>query len=157
MQMKSYLYGQGVFYFIDGFFPCPPHHVVVANDVSLYVNNFFLRWKQQDQLVLSALLSSFSMDCYILLLIAKPHIVFGVLLNKPLLLYLTLVLYNFMVLFKIFNKVVIWSLYLCKKTKALFDELVVGRSVSLENFNLYVFYGLQDEFKDSVLSLATKT
>jgi len=41
--------------------------------------------------------------------------------------------------------------------KALFDELVAtGRSVSLEDFNLYVFHGLREEFKDLVTSLVTK-
>jgi hypothetical protein len=35
------------------------------------------------------------------------------------------------------------SLCLCKKAKALFDELVVvSWSVSLKSFNLYVFCGL---------------
>jgi len=44
-----------------------------------------------------------------------------------------------------------------QKTKALFDELVAaGRSVSLEDFNLYVFRGLRGEFKNLVTSLITK-
>ena len=44
-----------------------------------------------------------------------------------------------------------------QKSKALFDELVdAGRPVSLEDFNLYVFHGLQGEFKDLVTSLITK-
>jgi hypothetical protein len=43
-----------------------------------------------------------------------------------------------------------------QKPKALFDELVaVGWFVSLEDFNLYVFRGLQGEFKDLVISLVT--
>jgi hypothetical protein len=41
--------------------------------------------------------------------------------------------------------------------KSLFDELVVaGRPLSLEDFNLYIFRGLRDEFKDLVISLVTK-
>jgi len=44
-----------------------------------------------------------------------------------------------------------------QKTKALFDELAaVGRPVSLEDFNLYVFRGLRGESKDLVTSLITK-
>ena len=44
-----------------------------------------------------------------------------------------------------------------QKAKALFDELAAaGRPVSLEDFNLYVFRGLQGEFKDLVTSLITK-
>ena len=44
-----------------------------------------------------------------------------------------------------------------QKSKALFDELAAaGRLVSLEDFNLYVFRGLREEFKDLVTSLITK-
>ena len=44
-----------------------------------------------------------------------------------------------------------------QKAKALFDELAAaGRPVSLEDFNLYVFRGLREEFKDLVTSLITK-
>jgi len=44
-----------------------------------------------------------------------------------------------------------------RQDKSLFDELVVvGRPISLEDFNLYVFRGLYDEFKDLVTNLATK-
>jgi hypothetical protein len=44
-----------------------------------------------------------------------------------------------------------------QKAKALFDELAAnGRPVSLEDFNLYVFRGLQGEFKDLVTSLIPK-
>ena len=34
--------------------------------------------------------------------------------------------------------------------------VVVGRQMSLEDFNLYVFRGLRGEFKDLVTSLITK-
>ena len=44
-----------------------------------------------------------------------------------------------------------------QQAKSLFDELaVVGRPMSLEDFNLYVFCGLCDELKDLVTSLITK-
>jgi hypothetical protein len=44
-----------------------------------------------------------------------------------------------------------------QQAKSLFDELaVVGRPMSLEDFNLYVFRGLCGEFKDLVTSLITK-
>jgi hypothetical protein len=45
-----------------------------------------------------------------------------------------------------------------QQAKSLFDELVVvGRPISLEDFNLCVFRGLRGEFKDLVTSLITKT
>jgi hypothetical protein len=44
-----------------------------------------------------------------------------------------------------------------QKAKAFFDELVVvGRPVSLEDFNLYVFRGFRGEFKDLIKGLVTK-
>jgi len=62
MQMKPYLFGQGVFHFIDGSMTCPPSHVSDSFvGPSSTINPFFLRWKQQDQLILSALLSSLSL------------------------------------------------------------------------------------------------
>jgi hypothetical protein len=63
MQMKSYLIGQGVFHFIDGLVSCPPSHVSNCSDgSSSAINPSFLHWKQHDQLILNALLSSLSMD-----------------------------------------------------------------------------------------------
>jgi hypothetical protein len=59
--MKSYLIRQGIFYFVDGSLSCPPSHVVVAYDFSRLIF-FFLRYKQQDELILSALLFSLSMN-----------------------------------------------------------------------------------------------
>ena len=48
------------------------------------------------------------------------------------------------------------SLYMWQ-AKSLFDELVaVGRPMSLEDLNLYVFRGLRGEFKELVTSLITK-
>ena len=63
MQMKPYLLGQGVFHFVDGSVPCPSSHVPDGFEgSSSAINPYFLRWKQQDQLILSVLLSSLSMD-----------------------------------------------------------------------------------------------
>jgi hypothetical protein len=68
MQMKPYHISQVVFLFVDGSTPCPSLHDLSSN---LYVasTNFsagpsqaFLTWKQQDQLILNALLSSISID-----------------------------------------------------------------------------------------------
>ena len=62
MQMKPYLLGQGVFGFVDGSNSCPSPHIPAADGATLQVSQSFLRWKQQDQLILSALLSSLSME-----------------------------------------------------------------------------------------------
>jgi hypothetical protein len=63
MQMKPYLLGQGVFHFVDGSVPCPPSRIFDSSaGSSSIISPSFLRWKQQDQLILSALLSSLSVD-----------------------------------------------------------------------------------------------
>ena len=62
MQMLPYLLGQGVFGFVDGSNTCPSTHVLAHDGISLKVNPLFQTWKQQDQLILSALLSSLSME-----------------------------------------------------------------------------------------------
>jgi len=63
MQMKPYLLGQGVFHFVDGSVPCPPSHIFDSSaGSSSIISPSFLHWKQQDQLILSALLSSLSVD-----------------------------------------------------------------------------------------------
>jgi hypothetical protein len=63
MQIKPYLLGQGVFHFVDGLVSCPPSHVSNCCDgSSSTIKPSFLRWKQQDQLILSTLLSSLSMN-----------------------------------------------------------------------------------------------
>jgi len=61
--MKPYLLGQGVFHFVNGLVSCPSSNIF-DNSVgsSSTLNPSFLCWKQQDQLILSALLSSLSVD-----------------------------------------------------------------------------------------------
>ena len=97
---------QGVFGFVDGSNTCPPSHVLAGDGISLQVNPLFLRWKQHDQLILSALLSSLSREVL--------HLVVGyqtscstwhILLSKLSLPPQTLVLCNFMALFRIFDRV----------------------------------------------------
>jgi len=63
MWMKPYLLGQGVFHFVDGLVSCSPSQVSDSfNSSSSTINLSFLRWKQHDLLILSASLSSLSMD-----------------------------------------------------------------------------------------------
>jgi len=62
IQMLPYLLGQGVFGFVDGSNTCPSTHVLAHDGISLQVNPLFQTWKQQDQLILSALLSSLSIE-----------------------------------------------------------------------------------------------
>jgi len=123
MQIKSYLIGRGVFSFVDGSHSClSPHDL--SSDPSANSASFsfgpsqaFLTWKQQDQLILSALLSSFSID--VLHLVVDFLTSASVWSTLELLLPLnpTLRLCNYMTLFKTFVKVMILSLSTCRKLR----------------------------------------
>jgi hypothetical protein len=62
MQMKPFLLGQDVYPFIDGTSPCPPSHLASTATSSLSVNLVYFSWKQQYHLIMSALLSSLSVE-----------------------------------------------------------------------------------------------
>jgi hypothetical protein len=65
-----------------------------------------------------------------------------------------------MVLFKTYAKEMLSmvSVYL-QRTKSIFNKLAtaVDKSLSLEDFNFYIFHGLRGGFGDLVISLSTKT
>jgi hypothetical protein len=159
MQMKSYLLGQGVFHFVNGLVPCPPSHVSDSS-VNSYsaINPSFLRWKQQDQLILSVILSSLSMDVLHLVVDCHTsHCVWRTLekhLASPSNSRIMQLRGSFHDLRQGNASIVMYI----QQAKSLFDELtVVGRPISLEDFNLYVFHGFHGEFKDLVTSLVIKT
>ena len=60
--MKSYLLGQGVYAFVDGSYCCPVLYVSATNTTAPGINPLFLSWKQQDQLIMSSLMSSLSTE-----------------------------------------------------------------------------------------------
>jgi len=115
MQMKPYLLGQVIFHFLMAH--C---RVLILMCFLLMVLLFrlilffFIR---------SSMINLFSVHCFllfqwmycILLSIAKPRNVFGVLLTKPSFPCLIHVLYNLMGLYKIFVRVMIQSLYICRR------------------------------------------
>jgi len=156
--MKPYLLGQGVFHFVEDLVPCPPSHVSDGSaSSSSIISHSFLCWKQQDQLILSALLSSLFVD--VLHLMVDYHTLQCVwsTLEKAL---ASSSNSRIMQLHGSFQD--LWqgdssvSIYM-QQAKALFGELAaVGRPMSLEDFNLYVFCGLYGEFKDLVMSIVTK-
>jgi hypothetical protein len=62
MQMKPYLLGQGVYFYVDGSFLCPPAYISSAGMPLFNLNPSYLSWKQQDQLIISVILSSISTE-----------------------------------------------------------------------------------------------
>jgi len=158
MQMRPYLLGQDVFLFVDGLVSCPPSHVSDSSDgSSSTINPSFLRWKTQDQLILSALLSFLSVDMLHLMVDCfTSHCVWNT-LEKA---FASTSNSSIMQLHGSFEDLCQGdssvSIYM-QQAKSLFDELaIVGRPMSLEDFNLYMFHGLRGEFKDLVTSLLTK-
>jgi len=117
----------------------------------------FLRWKQHDQLILSALLSSLSVDVLHLVVdCSTSHCVWCTLekaLASPSNSSIMQLHGSFQDLQQGDSSVCLYM----QQAKSLFDELAAaGRPMSLEDFNLYVLHGLRGEFKDLVTSLITK-
>jgi len=158
MQMKPYLIGQGVFHFVNGLVSCPPSYIF-DNSVgsSFTISPSFLCWKQHDQLILSALLSSLSVDVLHLVVdCSTSHCVWRTLeksLASPSSSRIMQLHGSFQDLRQGDSLV---SIYM-QQAKLLFDKLAAaGCPMSLKDFNLYVFRGLRGEFKDLVTSLITK-
>jgi hypothetical protein len=141
--------------------------VIVVGGYSFQTNPFFIHWKQKDQLILSALLSFFSMDVLHLVVNCKiSHCIFRTLeqaLASPCNFYI-MQLHGSSQDFHQGDDSVLIYIYIdthththTEKAKILFDKLgVVGQPSSLEDFNLFMFWGLRGEFKDLVTSLTTK-
>jgi hypothetical protein len=155
--MKPFLLGQGIFPFVDGSLPCPPSHLISVDTSLPTVNASYLSWKQQDHLIISALLSSLSMKVLHLVVDCNTsHDIWTTLetaLASPSNSRIMQLHGSFQELRQNDESV---STYL-HKAKSLFDDLAAaGRPISVEEFNLYVFRGLHSEFKDLVTSSSTK-
>jgi len=159
MQMKPYLCGQGVFHFIYGSISCPPSHVSDSSTGFFStISSFFLCWKQHDQFILSALLSSLSVDMLYLVVDCHTSQYVWRTLEKALVSSSNSCIMQIHGLFQDFrqgNSSI--SIYMYE-AKSFFDELAaIGKAMSVEDFNLYMFYSLRGKFKDLVMSLITKT
>jgi hypothetical protein len=158
MQMKPYLLGQSVFHFVDGLVPCPPSYVFDNSaGSSSIINHSFLCWKQHDQLILSALLSSLFVDVLHLMVDCSTSYCVWRTLEKVLASPSNSRIMQLHGSFQDLQQGDLLVSIFMQQAKSLFDELAAtGRPMSLEDFNLYVFRGLHGEFKDLVTSLITK-
>ena len=155
--MKPYLLGQGVYSYVDGSFPCPPAYIPSADMALSTINPSYLSWKQQDQLIISAILSSLSTEVLHLAVDCQTsHALWTTLttaLASPSNSRIMQLHGSFQDLRQNDSTV---SAYL-QQAKMLFDELAAaGRPLSMEDFNLYVFRGLRGEFRDLVTTLSTR-
>jgi hypothetical protein len=153
--MKPFHLGQGVYSFVDGTSTCPLSHLEAAAVSSSSVNPAYLTWKQQDHLIMSALLSSLSVEVLYLVVDCNTSYDIWRTLETT---FVSPSNSRIMQLHGSFQELRQHddsaSTYL-QKAKALFDELAAaGRPIS--EFNLYVFRGLRSKFKDLVTSLSTK-
>jgi hypothetical protein len=158
MQMKPYLIGQSVFHFVDCSVPCPSSHVSDGSDgSSSTINLSFLCWKQHDQLILSALLTSLSMGVLNLVVDCQTSSCVWRTLEKALASPSNSCIMQLHGSFQELRQGDASVTTYMQHAKSLFDELVAaGRPLSLEDFNLYISRGLRGEFKDFVTSLVTK-
>jgi len=157
MQMKPYLLGQGVFGFVDGSNSCPSPHILAADGVSLQVSQLFLHWKQHDQLILSALLSSLSMEVLHLVVDCPTSCSVWHTLEQALASTSNSRITQLHGSLQDLRQGDDSVTQFLQKAKTLFDELAAaGRPISLTDFNPYVFRGLRGEFKDLVTSLVTR-
>ena len=153
MQMKPYLIGQGVFLFVNGSHSCLSlldlfnHSTAASTNINSGPSKAFLTWKHQDQLILNALLSSLSIDILHLVVDCPTStIVWSTLESAPASPSNSRIMQLHGSLQDLRQGDDIVTLYL-QKAKGLFDELAAaGRSISLTDFNLYVFRGLRGEF-----------
>jgi hypothetical protein len=122
------------------------------------ISSSFLRWKQHDQFILSALLSSLSVDVLYLVVDCHTSQYVWRTLEKALMSSSNSCIMQIHGLFQDFrqgNSSI--SIYMYQ-AKSFFDELAaIGRAMSVEDFNLYMFYSFRGKFKDLVMSLITKT
>ena len=136
-----------------------PLHIFLPPMVSLdlQVSQHFLHWKQHDQLILSALLLSLSMEVLHLVIDCPTSCSVWHTLEQALASTSNsriMQLHGSLQDLRQGDESVTQFL---QKAKALFDELAAaGRPISLADFNLYAFRGLRGEFKDLVTSLVTR-
>nr|XP_016476098.1 PREDICTED: uncharacterized protein LOC107797702 [Nicotiana tabacum] len=161
-QLLPFLRGQNLHGFIDGSHPCPPSHVSVANATgdgsqTTTINPDYAVWIQQDQLILSLLISSLSEETLPIavgLNISKA--VWDVLeaaLSSP---SNSRILSLHMQLQNLKQDDLTVTQYL-HTAKLISDELtVVGRPLCLADHNIYVCRGLRSEFKDIVTTLSAR-
>jgi len=155
--MAPYLLGQGVSVFVDGSYSCPTLYIATNDTTAPVINPSFLSWKQQDQLIMSALLSSLSIEILHLVVDCDTsHSIWQTLeksFASPSPSRIMQLHGSFQDLHQGDDSV---SVYL-QRAKVLFDELAAAnRPLSLEDFNLYVSQGLRSDFKNLVTSLSTR-
>ncbi|KAI8530452.1 hypothetical protein RHMOL_Rhmol11G0059400 [Rhododendron molle] len=148
-QITPYLRGQHLLGYADGTYPCPPKSISV--DGASIENPSFQTWFDQDQLLMSLLISILTEDVIPLIVGTTTSWEIWTTLESTLaspsntrILQLHLHLQN------IKQGELFVTQYL-QKAKGFFDELnAAGRPISLQDFNLYIFKGLNSTFQNLI-------
>jgi len=131
-QMKSYLFCQSVFHFVDGSVLCLSFHVSDSSaGFSLAIDPFFFIGSSRINLFWARYSFLFPWMYCALWWIVKPLIMFGALLRKLSPLCLILILCNFIGFFKIFGNVMLRLLYTCNKQNHYLMNWLLLASLSL--------------------------
>ncbi|KAK2985196.1 hypothetical protein RJ640_010485 [Escallonia rubra] len=157
MQVVPLLRGLEIFGFVDGTISAPPSHITPQGQTSSIPNPDFQLWRNQDSMILSMLISSFSEEILPLVVGCNTkHDVWKVLASSLASPSNTRILGLHKSLHEFNPKDETVSAYL-QSAKIISDELfAVGRPFSPEDFNIYVFRGLKPEFKDLVTTLSAR-
>ncbi|KAH0655706.1 hypothetical protein KY285_030588 [Solanum tuberosum] len=143
--------------YVDGSFPCPPSHSIIAGKDNPEIDPHHAQWIQQDQLILSLLISSLSEETLpIVIGLATSKQVWDALekaLSSP---SNTRILNLHMSLQNLKQDDLPVTQYF-QKAKLIFDELAaVGRPLCLADLNIYIFKGLRSDSKDLVTALSAR-
>lgn len=105
--------------FIDDFYSCPTPYIVAIDIAAHVLNPYFLSWKRHNQLIISALVSSMSIEIlYLVVDCDISYIVFGKHLKRFLLHHHIQDLRNYMALSRTYTKKMTLSVPICKKKRS---------------------------------------
>lgn len=153
--MIPFLGGQNLMEFIDGSCPRPPPKLPVeGNNAPPKDNPAYFTWTQQDQAVMTTLISSLSEEVIPLIVGCQSFAEIWQVLQTALALPSNTHILNLQLnLQSLDQKDLSVTAYL-QRAKGFADELAAaGRPLNTAEFNIYVFKGLRSDFKDLVTTL----
>lgn len=156
-QLVPFLRGQNLLGYVTGDFPCPTAFLVSGDAVTSVPNPGHAAWVQQDQSILSMLISSLSEETmHLAVRHSTSRSVWDVIETA----FGSSTCARSLSLLSQLQSLRQGDMSIAEylgRAKVVVEELALaGQPVSLDEQNLYVFRGLRPEFKAMVSSLATK-
>ncbi|KAH0669903.1 hypothetical protein KY285_025519 [Solanum tuberosum] len=143
--------------YVDGSFRCPSSHIIIAGKDNPEIDPHHAQWIQQDQLILSLLISSISEETLpIVIGLATSKQVWDA-LKKALSSPSNTRIFNLHMSLQNLKQDDLPVTQYLQKAKLISDELAaVGRPLCLADLNIYIFKGLHSDFKDLVTALSAR-